>query len=371
MYEKAEQILAAGADIEARDERGRTLLSQAASQREGRATLELLVGAAANLETKDIQGRTPLMFAAAIHEHANVECLVGEGANIAATDNDGRTALDWAREPDMKAEGFRQNHQVIEFLRRVYLQSSKLTQLDGEESRAHGWESQTHEEPPTRSDKFAEFKHRLEHEWKRINHEGKEFYIPSAISNWMADGNPSNAARLLDNVYPGGRFRQLQASQLLTPGATCVIVFAILLSLDHGHLIYFFHKHNVTDSRIEQLIDIKNSYLARDLKNEKTDPVKVLSEFEHRRWAFHPVPLSYLMHPSLQGSRWILPFNKSSRIAQGGTSTVYRVLVEKDLLPPEFRKRVREASQVVESLKGVSLHDGKLCHPVHTSDSCL
>lgn len=204
-------------------------------------------------------------------------------------------------------------------------------------------------------DKLQEFKDNLEHAWKRTNYEGKDFYVRDHISRWMEAGQPKNAACLLDIVNQRirrGHFSEIASSHLFAPDTPCVIVFAILISLDYGHLISIFHKHNVTDYTLH--VKIAHQAMFNDLRHERADPVKVIKEFEDRKWAFSPVMLSYKMHPSLQGPNWILPFAKVKEVAEGGTAKVYQVLVQEDLLPLNFRETTRKASQELDSLKGVS-----------------
>lgn len=206
---------------------------------------------------------------------------------------------------------------------------------------------------------LEEFRQKLTSEWKRTNYKDQIFYLPKAIKAWMAAGDRQNAALLLEAVYKDRGFRRdITVAQLFKEQTRCIIVFAILVSLNYGHLISVFHQHNITDYRVDHDIDIQNSNLSRALRNERVDPIKVLTEFEDRKWSFTPVNLTYLMHPSLSGSKWILPFKEFILIGEGGTAKVYQVLVEGCLLPRDFRELVREASNKVADLAGVSTRTG-------------
>lgn len=207
-------------------------------------------------------------------------------------------------------------------------------------------------------DIFYEFNLKLQNEWRRTNFEGKDIYVRDEICKWMTAEKSTNTVRLLATVYQrirGGRFPEIRLSDLLNPWATYVIVFAILVSLDYGHLIHIFHKHNITDHTLDWNIEEwKEAYgpICRDLTSEGVDPAIVISEFEARKWAFNPVPLRLMMHTHLKGVNWILPFAKCEKIAEGGTATVYQVLVQEELLTPEFRDAIG-ASKVVHDSQGL------------------
>jgi hypothetical protein len=208
-------------------------------------------------------------------------------------------------------------------------------------------------------DILAEFRRKLAHDWRRKNFEDKDFYVRDQIYKWMVAGNPTNAVLLLAAVnqrIKEGRFPEITSRDLFDPGAKCFIVFAILLSLDYGHLIHIFHKHGVTDYslawNIEERKDTHHA-LAEDLIHEHVHPAKVIAAFEERKWAFNPVQLTLKMHDHLPGVNWILPFAKCRKVAEGGTAKVYQVLVQEDLLAPEFRAAISAGKQNHESLKGV------------------
>jgi hypothetical protein len=77
----AQLLIEKGADIEAKDEEGRTPLMWAVqSWREDNAWLLLEKGA--NIEAKDEQGRTPLSWALRSQSEAGVRLLLEKGADI-------------------------------------------------------------------------------------------------------------------------------------------------------------------------------------------------------------------------------------------------------------------------------------------------
>jgi ankyrin repeat protein len=94
--EAVKQHLAAGADVNAKDDHGQTPLHAAA--REGlKEVVELLIAAGADVNAKydDGEGLTPLHFAAVFGGKEIVELLIANGADVNAMNDTGRTPLDY------------------------------------------------------------------------------------------------------------------------------------------------------------------------------------------------------------------------------------------------------------------------------------
>jgi hypothetical protein len=101
-------LINAGADVKVKDDSGETALMQAASS-DGLETLKVLLDAGAEVNTKNKEGRTALMLAAS-EGHVNiVRALVLAGADLNATDEDDENALTLAAEND--------HHAVVRFLK--------------------------------------------------------------------------------------------------------------------------------------------------------------------------------------------------------------------------------------------------------------
>ena len=95
----------AGADLESKDENGRTPLCYAATLGRLEKLKWLVLEANANVESKDIPsrsspgGKTPLSYATEKGKLEPVKFLVQEaGANVESKDQNGKTALDLARQ---------------------------------------------------------------------------------------------------------------------------------------------------------------------------------------------------------------------------------------------------------------------------------
>jgi ankyrin repeat protein len=98
-----ERMLKVVAEIDAKDEDGRTPLSVAAEGGE-ESTVKLLLKAGADSNALDSSGRTPTSFAAAFHGNgwrvsnyvSVLEALLDNGGNVNIQDNTGMTPLDYA-----------------------------------------------------------------------------------------------------------------------------------------------------------------------------------------------------------------------------------------------------------------------------------
>lgn len=91
-------MIAAGADIEIRDEQGRGLLHLLAVDTETDDTrpMRMLIKLGADIHARDNLGRTPLHYAAGAHHYYALIVLLGAGADPRVRDAEGRTAEDIA-----------------------------------------------------------------------------------------------------------------------------------------------------------------------------------------------------------------------------------------------------------------------------------
>jgi ankyrin repeat protein len=98
--EVVEFLLRAGADLEARDEKGLTALQHSIERYESADVTELLVSAGANVNTRDCEGLTPLMRAARRGPPTSLKIILSkyDGEVLHARDRWGKTALHHAIE---------------------------------------------------------------------------------------------------------------------------------------------------------------------------------------------------------------------------------------------------------------------------------
>ena len=102
------QHLAAGTDVNAKDELGRTPLYRTAYNGH-REISELLITEGADLDAKDGNGWTPLHGAAYKGHDSIVALLIAGGADLNAKDADGDTPWDWAKNKPETAELLRKH----------------------------------------------------------------------------------------------------------------------------------------------------------------------------------------------------------------------------------------------------------------------
>ncbi len=94
--EKVQRMIENGADVNSRDEYGRTPL-HLASYENHNIDMRILINLGADINAQDKQGRTPLMYAAADGKDDAVILLVSRRANVHIKDVEGMRAIDWAR----------------------------------------------------------------------------------------------------------------------------------------------------------------------------------------------------------------------------------------------------------------------------------
>ena len=94
-----ESLIAAGAEVNARDEGGLTPLHRAAWPNDNPAIIGALVAAGAEVNARGGDGLTPLHVAAtATASPAIIEALLDAGADATARDAEGKTPWDYDRE---------------------------------------------------------------------------------------------------------------------------------------------------------------------------------------------------------------------------------------------------------------------------------
>ena len=93
--EAIKQHIAAGTDVNVKNEFGLTPLHRAAS-RGHKEIAELLIAKGADVNAKDKWGWTPLSRAAKNGEKETAELLIANGADVSAKNDYGETPLDWA-----------------------------------------------------------------------------------------------------------------------------------------------------------------------------------------------------------------------------------------------------------------------------------
>lgn len=109
--EEVEELIRKGADVNAKNEEGRTALMYAAEFNKNPEVIKVLLTNGADVNAKDKDGETALMSAVAFNKNPEViQVLLNNGADMNAKDEIGRTALDFAL--------VNNNEEIVELLER-------------------------------------------------------------------------------------------------------------------------------------------------------------------------------------------------------------------------------------------------------------
>lgn len=106
--------------------------------------------------------------------------------------------------------------------------------------------------------------------------------------------------------------------------------FAILLRIGEGRMIYQFVNHKTLEDDRLPLLQ-KPSEFPLSTRSD------IWAAFRQEQWAFCALTLEYSMGLRI-GPDEILPINHKEKIAEGGSSITYKILVDRDydkLVPPE------------------------------------
>ncbi|KAK4166334.1 hypothetical protein QBC43DRAFT_286785 [Cladorrhinum sp. PSN259] len=168
---------------------------------------------------------------------------------------------------------------------------------------------------------------------RRKNYKGQCFYHPvDDVKSWMVTSRgangPSNAAYLLDLVSHPRKFLKTSPEAI----RNALIVFAILLRIDCGHLVHIF-QHYVLDDFLNA--PIPTDRLMSDLHESRLKyPSDVLDRFDEERWAFCAANMQDMYYETkiFEGGRWIMPFCKQEEVKREHGAVVFRALVQKDLV---------------------------------------
>ncbi|KAI0888745.1 uncharacterized protein GGS22DRAFT_196622 [Annulohypoxylon maeteangense] len=194
------------------------------------------------------------------------------------------------------------------------------------------------------------FHDNLANKWKSKAYCGREYYRSHEIVKWMlrqdTTERATNAGLLLTEVYHKSGSVHVPSSWKISDGdCRCLIVFAILLELDCGHLIDLFQRYNITDKRLPTREIPDTMLYENDLrKGGIQDTKQFWRSFLDKMWLYYPCVLDYSMRNAFLDpgrGRWIMPFAKRQAVnMKGGTAQVWEVAVQESLVPRKLAMEV-------------------------------
>jgi hypothetical protein len=193
---------------------------------------------------------------------------------------------------------------------------------------------------------LREFKRKLTGEWQRRAACGREYVNVFKLQAWMRSTAPGwtidNFTRLLFEAWRnwGGHqppFRP-KAESISTGDQCAVLVFSILLELEHGHLIKNFQDEKILDKDLEHA-GVDYRYVVETLqKHNIPDAKRLVERFEEKKWSYCPVIIKHRMSNAFRDGRWVIPFCKRQEVNEkGGTAQVWQVLIQEDFVSREVR----------------------------------
>ncbi|PGH11424.1 serine/threonine protein kinase [Polytolypa hystricis UAMH7299] len=178
---------------------------------------------------------------------------------------------------------------------------------------------------------------------KRAECTCKRYFVPmDRVEKWLEEqqsqGDANNLDGLLrqleDKMKTQGVSRQFASSKtILEDDNRCVTVFAVLLELGRGELIYLFQSMNVVDKILDWPPALSTIELAEELKRRGiTDGPTLLDDFDEAKWAYCSPPLRLDMERNML-SPIVLPFCRCEPVNdKGGTASVFQVAVQEELI---------------------------------------
>lgn len=186
------------------------------------------------------------------------------------------------------------------------------------------------------------FRQKLTKQWKSKAYCGREYYRTSEIVRWMlhrdSAESKSNVELLLAEVYHQSKsLRHPSFEQISNGDDCCLVVFAILLELNYGHLIDVFQRSKIVDKRLPMHDGLFTIHLENKLRESGIEDAKSFSEcFLEKTWLYCPCRVEFGMHNTFLDpghGRWIMPFCKRQPInMKGGTAQVWEVAVQESLV---------------------------------------
>lgn len=192
------------------------------------------------------------------------------------------------------------------------------------------------------------FQEKLSGDWKRKAACGRHYIDTDKLLAWLnrvdTDEQVANSVQLLRKVYSASKRQNkfptfVPSARSISAGDDCaLLVFSILLKINHGDLVDLFQKTKIVDKNLSSA-----GYYYRELEDELErnhirNAPKIVSDFEETKWSFCPAPIKHCMRSQFHGGKWVLPFCKRERINEkGGTAELWQISIQEDVIPQELR----------------------------------
>lgn len=194
-------------------------------------------------------------------------------------------------------------------------------------------------------------------EWKSTSECGLIYHDVVALRQWLEQtqqGNTkSNAAVLLEDhqkLIGQDRLVPYDHTHFFNKDRCCLIVFAILMHLDHGELIDIFRDVDIVDDQLRLLTEVNYSNLEKRLNgvrstNPQIRPKGIIEQFKRVLWSFCPASINHHMEGYYYSTNIILPYCRKQKVnIKGGTASVYEVLVQEAFLDKHIQTALAAAS---------------------------
>lgn len=193
-------------------------------------------------------------------------------------------------------------------------------------------------------DSIRDFSDKL-HSYTRQAVCGRPYVLVAKLTQWLRSKvNPpagtTQVSRLLFAAYRASRSPGLPITpETCSVGdSSCLLVFSILLVIDRGDLIDYFHRHNIVDKHLPVPL-----LLLKERLDGFSDAEQIAVLFDNVQWRFSPATFElHVGHTHLMNT--IIPICKKSEINdKGGTAKLWQIEVQEEFIGPKLKDAVSKS----------------------------